>query len=719
MTARNASRIAWSIAATNMALVAVDVVLVVMNRAKIHAFEDASTIEIVIPIGLSIVGTLIASRRPRSPIGWMFLAIALIASLPGIAVQYVVRGVLRDHFLPGTVWMAWLQNWIVTLIFPAGLVTFLFLLFPNGRLLSRRWRIFGGLAVVWTTALVVLSMIDPTPIQVRNDLPKIANPLGVSGLSSVSNGWLGAVLWLGGLAILVMAAVSVVLRLRRSKGDERQQVKWFAYAVAATVGAIAIYTIASFIDQNLPSGPFDASIVLGFGVALPIACGIAILKHGLYELDVVINKTVMYGVLAAFFTAVYVAIVVGLGTAFGSSSNKFLTVAAAVIVAVAFQPMRARAQRFANRLVYGKRATPYEVLSEFSERVAGAYSTEEVLPRMAEILGSGTGAARAEVWLRVGSELRPAARWPSEGEEDASRPIPFEGEELPSLALTGADAAVPVRHQEELLGALAVTMPSSEPLGPAQEKLVQDLASQAGLVLRNVRLTEELRAKLDELQASSHRLVTATDEARRRLERNIHDGAQQQLVALAVKLRLAEALVGRDQEKERHLLAQLQEETMEALETLRELARGIYPSLLADRGLAEALAAQARKAPVPVEIEAADIGRYPQAAEAAVYFCCLEALQNVAKYAQASHARVRLAAPDGHLTFAVQDDGVGFDPGVTSFGSGLQNMADRLTALGGELKIRSRPGEGTTVVGRIPTEPIGSRPAGAQVSVSI
>jgi signal transduction histidine kinase len=707
MTTRTASRLAWSIVVATLAVVAVDVVLVVMNRTAIHAFEDVSPIETILPIGLSIVGALIASRRPASPIGWMFLAIALIGAIPGVAVQYVVRDTLHPGTLPGVQWMAWLNNWIVGLIFPSGAVTFLFLLFPNGRFLSRRWRIFAGIAMAHAIFFIVVQMFDPSPIQVRVHLPEVPNPLGVRGFPT-SNGPAGAVGWLGGILILAVAAVSVVVRLRRSKGEQRQQVKWFAYAVASTVGALLVYTFASIVDNNLPTGPFDAIILLGFGIALPIACGIAILKHGLYEIDVVINKTVMYGVLAAFFTAVYVGIVVGIGAVVGSNSNRFLTVAAAVVIAVAFQPVRERARRFANRLVYGKRATPYEVLSEFSERVAGSYSTEDVLPRIAEILGSGTGAARAEVWLRVGSELRPAAHWPEGKPGHSTRPIPIRGEELPALPVTGSNGAVPVRHQGELLGALAVTMPPSEPFGPTQEKLVQDLAAQAGLVLRNVRLTEELKAKLQELQASRQRLVTATDEARRKLERNIHDGAQQQLVAMAVKLRLAEALIGRDPDKERQLISQLQAETTEALETLRELARGIYPPLLADRGLAEALTAQARKVPVPVDVEAVGIGRYPQAAEAAVYFCCLEALQNIAKYAEASRVIVSLGSTDGYLTFAVRDDGVGFDQEQTGPGSGLQNMADRLSAIGGDLEIRSKPGEGTVILGRIPTKPVGS-----------
>ena len=236
-------------------------------------------------------------------------------------------------------------------------------------------------------------------------------------------------------------------------------------------------------------------------------------------------------------------------------------------------------------------------------------------------------------------------------------------------------------------------------MNPAKEKLVRDLAGQAGLVLRNVRLIEELRA-------SRQRLVTAQDEERRKLERNIHDGAQQQLVALSVKQRLAESLIDRNPEGLRRALAEIQTDTTEALQNLRDLARGIYPPLLADKGLASALESQIRKAAIPVELKADSVGRYPPEIEAAVYFCCLEALQNVSKYANATHATVRLSSEEG-LTFEVSDDGSGFDPSSTGYGTGLQGMADRLDAIGGTLQVRSAPGEGTVVTGRASARPGG------------
>jgi signal transduction histidine kinase len=238
-------------------------------------------------------------------------------------------------------------------------------------------------------------------------------------------------------------------------------------------------------------------------------------------------------------------------------------------------------------------------------------------------------------------------------------------------------------------------MPASEPLGPTQQKLLADVAAQAGLVLRNVALLEDLRA-------SRKRIVTAQDERARMLERNIHDGAQQQLVALSVRLRLAQGLVTKDPLRAEGLLGELQAETQSALEDLRDLARGIYPPLLADKGLRDALTAQARKAPIPVRVDADGIGRYPQDVEAAVYFCTLEAMANAAKHAEASSVIVRVWQDDA-LGFAVNDDGRGFDIGATGSGTGLLGMADRLAAVGGDLRVESAPGAGTTVTGRIPT----------------
>ncbi len=304
-----------------------------------------------------------------------------------------------------------------------------------------------------------------------------------------------------------------------------------------------------------------------------------------------------------------------------------------------FQPVRERVQKVANRLVYGKRATPYEVLSAFSGQVAETYAADEILPRMARILQKGAGAESATVWLRSGANLRPAATFPESTAQH--EPLLMSDGALPEVP--GAAAAVRVEHQGELLGALSVTKRRGESLTPTEEKLIGALAHQAGLVLRNVGLTAELRQRLEDLRSSRQRLVQAQDEERRRLERNLHDGAQQYLVAIKVKIGLAQMLVTKAPEQARSTVAALKADADEALETLRDLARGIYPPLLADKGLVVALESQARKATVPITVEADGVDRYTQEVESTVYFCVLEALQNVQKYASATRVLVRLA----------------------------------------------------------------------------
>jgi signal transduction histidine kinase len=312
---------------------------------------------------------------------------------------------------------------------------------------------------------------------------------------------------------------------------------------------------------------------------------------------------------------------------------------------------------------------------------------------MAVLLAKGTGAAEARIWLEVDGELRPIAAFPEEAM--AADPISRVGDDL---ATTDSSRQVfAVRHQGSLLGVLDLTMPANDPMNAQKEQLVRDVAGQAGLVLRNVGLLEDVRE-------SRRRIVAAQDERARALERNIHDGAQQQLVALTVKLRLAEQLAERDPAGMRELLRALQVQATDALEDLRDLARGIYPPLLADQGLGAALRAQARKSLVPVAFEIGGIGRYSQQIESAVYFSCLEALQNVAKYAEASEVRITLTQNDGRLSLEITDDGVGFDPAATTYGTGLQGIADRLDALGGTFGVVSSVGVGTVLNGSVPVD---------------
>jgi signal transduction histidine kinase len=551
--------------------------------------------------------------------------------------------------------------------------------------------------VAWLALADLALMVGPIAIAAWPIRGPILVNIGESAPAAASDAFkLAYNLQIAGILVMfvlgLFSAASLIVRMRRSRRDEREQIKWFAFAASILVVAVILGSPLFHVGGQLQAVAFPL---------VPLASAIAILKYRLYDIDVVINKTVLVGALAGFVTVVYLAIVVGVGAAVGTHGepNVVLSIVATAIVALAFQPLRTRAQRLANRLVYGKRATPYEVLSVFAERMGETFATEDVLPRLARAIADGTGATKAEVWLRVGDRLRSAASWPSMAAEDVR--LPLGDREV--IEVTGADRVAEVRHQGELLGALTLTKPANDPVTLAEEKLLTDLASQAGLVLRNVRLTAELRARLEDLRSSRQRLVAAQDEERRKLERNLHDGAQQQLVALAVKARLASALVGNEPEKELAMLSDIRQGLGDALETLRDLARGIYPPLLADKGLGAALDAQARKAAVPVAVEPNGIGRYPQEIEAAVYFCTLEALNNVAKYAEASSAQVGLADAGGELQFRIVDDGRGFDTSVTDYGTGLQGMADRLEAVGGTLEVRSEPGRGTTIIGRVPT----------------
>jgi signal transduction histidine kinase len=647
--------------------------------AQVFAFRGAVE---MLTLAFALMGGLLALRRPENPIGWIFLAAALLSGVQVLAQEYTVFALAE-----GNVRGARISNWIDGFIWvpiSGSVAIFVTVLFPTGRLPSRRWR-----WVPWTGALGILLFTAAFTVSTETDFG-LRNPF-----FELSPDVLGPLFGLGSALYLIgvlAALASLVVRFRRSRGDERQQLRWFAAAVGLLGFLLTLTIIGQFLAPELAGFVRAAAVgtILSF-VAIPIATGVAVLKYRLYDIDIVINRAVVVGVLGAFITFVYVGIVVGVGTIVGRGGGVVLPGVAAAVVALVFQPARRRAQHLANRLVYGERATPFEVLTTFSERVSGTYAAENALPRMARILGEGTGAARAEVWLRAGKALRRTASWPEEG---GPTTVPLRDGELPELP--GVERAVPVRDQGRLLGALTLTKGRGEFVTPAEDRLLANLASQAGLVLRNVQLLEDLRA-------SRQRIVAAQDDERRRLERNIHDGAQQQLVALSVKARLLRSMARKDPAKVEELAAQLQAESTDALDNLRDLARGIYPPLLADKGLAAALEAQARKVPFPVQVESNGVGRYPAETEATAYFCVLEALQNAAKYAEASSAIVRLGHENGHLVFAVTDDGRGFDPAATSRGAGLQNMADRLDAVGGRLEIHSAPGAGTTLTGRLPT----------------
>jgi signal transduction histidine kinase len=645
----------------------------------------------------STVGALITSRQSSNRVGLLFAWVGLSASISLLAGSYATLAQQRD--LPFLAWAAWVGR--VGFVAMFGPLAFLFLIFPTGRPLSRRW---GWLLRVMLVAYAIVMIgfaLTPGPLEAGfAELPRpVANPIG---LSSSWKQLIEAITTVTGLVLVLGAIVSVlslIQRYRRAAQLERQQVRWLAF-LGVFLGIVLLLSFGliatgAINDEGVVSGVAFFAFIIGVFLGIPAVCGVAILRHGLWDLDVVVRKTVQYGLLVAGFTVVVGLVLILLPAAVlgvGSGISVVPMIVGGVLLALGFTLVRSRAQRWANRIVYGKRSTPYEVLSEFAERVGGTYSTEDVLPRMAQLLGEATGARAARVWLRIGNEMRAEASWPSD--VPPTRNVLVGVDELPDF---GDDDAFEVRHQGELLGALTVSLAANDPMNPTKAKLARDMAAQAGLVLRNVRLIEDLRE-------SRRRIVSAQDERARALERDIHDGTQQQLVALSVKLRLAEGMIDRDPSKAHELLSDLQRQTTETLEDLRDLARGIYPPLLADQGLPAALEAQARRSPTPISIDPDGVGRYGRDVESAVYFSCLEALNNVAKYAEATSVTIHLTQRDGWLRFEVADDGRGFDPTSRSFGTGLQGIEDRLESIGGRLEITSGPGRGTAIVGTIPIE---------------
>jgi signal transduction histidine kinase len=678
-------------------------VLTVMASGRMTTFDAISNFGAAPAAVLyATLGALVV-RRAGNVIGWLLLGEGVATAILAAASAYAVLGIHRGT-LPAPELVALLAEWSVVPVFLV--LGFMLLLFPSGTLPSPRWRPFFGLALAATALALVGVVVHPGPIALPapgGDSLRVANPLGVTSLGPVlSTVLIGSLNGVGVLLTVLLAAaiVSLVVRFRSGGREVRQQIKWLTLAVAA-IAFLQIAALLAMAATGTGANPVTTAadvvtpVIALFGI--PVLICVAILKHGLYEIDVIINRTIRYGLLSAALTAIYVGIVVGIGTLAGYVGGTLLTAAAALAIAVLFQPLRHRAQLVANRIVYGQRATPYQVLADFAEDMAGQLEADAALDRMSSVLAGATGAVRVEVWVRVGQQLRPRVTWPHGSTPSAAMPL-TDGDSLPEFAET---RAIAVRHGDELLGAITIEKPRDEPVSAAEDKLLAHLASQAGLVLRNVRLTAELQATIDDLRASRRRLIRAQDEERQRIERNLHDGAQQQLVALMIQLAVLDDAAD-DPSEVRQLTDELRVGLHAALDDLRALARGIYPPLLADQGLGAAVRAQAARAPLPVLVEADGIGRYRRDAEATAYFCILEALQNIAKYAHASSAKVALSCPDGHLEFTVTDDGDGFDTAKPTAGSGLQGMTDRLAAVGGTLCIRSAPGLGTTISGSLP-----------------
>lgn len=638
-----------------------------------------------------LCGGLIAMPRPRHPIGWLFIVVGFGSALSALL---ATAALLPTELAIADAWLFALSDTVSTVTtVPLFLALFLF---PDGRPVSPRWGraawLTAPVAVVGGLAALFLGGWGGDPLQAAMPSP-LRDRLGSAGeiLSGLFFPMLGVVVILG--------CASLIVRYRKSRGETRKQLQWIALAAAVLVGVFVTQWVLTG-GVNVETGSLSAVAVAVSFVLVPAAAAVAVLRYRLYDIDLVINRAVVVAMLGAFITAVYVGIVAGVGTVVGTRGERdlVLSIIATAVVAVVFQPVRRRVQHLANRLVYGERATPYEVLSRFSRRSTQASS--DVLDDVAELLAEGTGAVRAVIRTRVGDELVPDAVWPAEDHGAVAR-LGLD-DEAPAGSL-----AVPVEHDGELLGMVSITKPAGQPTIDADRELLRRIAGGLGILLRNRRLTADLERRVADLQRSRRRLVATQDETRRKLERDLHDGPQQQLVGLKVEVgllqRRADALAATNTSE---LLAQLAGDADAAIDAVRDVARGVYPPLLAEEGIAGAVAAQARKLPIPVTVQAPGLGRHSPDLESAVYFCILEALTNTVKYAEARSAVVTVSEEDtGQLHVTVTDDGVGFDP-ASATGSGLANIADRVDALDGHVDVRSGPGRGTTIELRVPTAPV-------------
>ena len=437
-----------------------------------------------------------------------------------------------------------------------------------------------------------------------------------------------------------------------------------------------------------------------------------------------------------FVVMVYVVVVVGGGVLVGQtgSPSLWLSVSATAIVAITFEPVRTGVSRRLARALHRDRMSPYQVLVRFPKTVAGAFPAEELPARMARILAEGTGVARAEVWLVVDGRLALAAGWPDEP-PTATHPSSMQGPQAPAdgdpavaaapkVGLDRPDAApvvviegprhsLTVRERGELLGALSVVVRDGQQLTPVEERLFAGLAAQSGLMLRVAGLRAGLERQLadverhtEELRRARRDLVAGQDAERQRLERNIHDGAQQEVIALLVTLRLAQTLLTRSPERAARVLAEQAAAARATIQTLTALAHGLYPRLLTDAGPVTALTAAVASGPIPVDLRSCDVPRCPPDVEAAVYFSCLEAVQNASKHSGGTRITIDIlgrfgADGTGMIELTVADDGRGFDT-TRRTGNGLLNIVDRIESVQGSVSIISAAGTGTTIRARIP-----------------
>jgi signal transduction histidine kinase len=598
------------------------------------------------------VGLFVLHRRPGNREGRLFVATGLAHAVMFAGRQYG----LHPGPLPGAAWAGWLGVWPLPLVLVLIGVTVM--AFPQGRLLSHGWRAVVALLAAAGLVLAVVSAL--WPVEYGRTALVAPHPLRLPG-AAAADAFYAVARPIGYLTFQLAPAACVVARMVRARGDEARQLRWFAYAVslAAVVMVLGLAVFGSPVPGTL-TVPLVAA-----------AAGAAILRYRLYDIDPVLNRSLVFGAMAVVVTAGYALVVTGAGR-FAGGYGTAASLAATAAVAVAFEPLRRRAQRYADRLVYGHRATPYEALARLSAHLAEPAGG--LLRGICATVADAVGARAVVLWTGPPEQLRAAAGWPD------GAALPTGPRRLDDLA------AVPVRHDGRLLGAIAVTKPPGEALTAGERTLVGDLAAQAGLVLQ--------------LRATAQRLVAAGDTARRRLERDLHDGAQQRLVTVALELGAVVRLAADHGSSEVGARAEaVRVQLLQATAELREMARGLHPAVLTQDGLEAALGFLADRSAVPVRLTVAVPRRLPAEVEATAYFMVSEGLTNAARHAAAAVVAVRAELTGAGLAIEVADDGCG--GAAVRPGRGLEGLADRLATLDARLTIGSGPA-GTRLAAVIP-----------------
>ena len=640
-------------------------------------------------------GVSLATHRALRPLGTWVLAGATVAAASFVACAGVTQGWTGTGGDVAEI----VRPFGIGLLPAFGLAILLAL--PAGRLDSTARRV--GTAIGFTFGLGLGAFLW----SIRPDLPA----------------WL---LWMVSVAMLLCGLPGAHRSYLTTAGLERQRLQWVGCAAAISFEA-ALVAIALRLFAGWPSN--GAVVAAAFTILIPLGLAAGTSPRLVARVDRILVHTVSLAGLTGVVVAVYLVIVLGLGRVPDDAERHVLvlSMAAAAVAALLYLPARERLSEVANRLVYGERQAPDEVLRTFGGRLSRAVPMDELLLQLAESLKKTMSLSAAEVWTGTGGVVQREVSVP----DRSRRRIELGEKEQPVVARAGVsgnawaavwvpallegrgDVAIrvaPVSHSGELFGLIVAERPADGDLfGEEDERVLTELARQVGLALHNVELDSALQESLDEvkrqaeeLRASRARIVATADAERRKIERNLHDGAQQHLVALAVNLRLARDLLTDDPDTAGEMLDLLAGSIKDTIQELRDLAHGIYPPLLMDSGLVEALRAAAGRSPLDVSFEPGEVGRYPTEVEAAVYFCCLEALQNAGKHAPDAKVTLTVGEQGDRLCFEVADDGPGFDLAAMGLGHGFTNMRDRLGAIGGDVAWDSSPGHGVTVSGAVP-----------------